>query len=132
MPQQKLPYNAEIAKRVRELTRVGVPVDTIFAEIQKYQDSPGSLTTFYKLYRMDREMAKAGILEAVGGKVMNQAVNGDDESGITYKYRELVLRSLGEWSPKSTAQTREVGTDAEEEESAVDALMKALGKSAEE
>jgi len=73
MPQQKLPYNDEIAKRVRELTRSGVPVKSIFAEIQKYQDAPGSYTTFYKLYKMDMEMAKGAAIEAIGNKVVEQA-----------------------------------------------------------
>lgn len=128
MPQQKLPYNDEIAKRVRELTRAGVPVKSIFAEIQKYQDAPGSYTTFYKNYGSDMEMARGSAVEAVGNKVVNQALNGDEDAGNTWKAREFYLRTQGGWTPKEAVETREVGTDAEEEESAVDALMKALGK----
>jgi hypothetical protein len=130
MPQQKLPYNDEIAKRVRELTRSGVPVKSIFAEIQKYQDAPGSYTTFYKLYKMDMEMAKGAAIEAIGNKVVEQALHGDPDAGNTFKAREFYLRTQGGWSPKETIETREVGNEEEEEESAVNALMKALGKDA--
>ena len=35
-------------------------------------------------------------------------------------------------TPKTVEETREVGTDTEEEESAVEALMRALGKSDED
>jgi len=129
MPQHKLPYNDEIAKRVRELVRAGVPVRSIFAEIQKYQDAPGSYTTFYKLYKMDMEMAKGAAIEAIGNKVVEQALYGDPDAGNTFKAREFYLRTQGGWSPKETIETREVGSEEEEEESAVNALMKALGKS---
>jgi len=129
MPQQKLPYNDEIAKRVKELVRAGVPIRSIFSEIQKYQDAPGSYTTFYKLYKMDMEMARGAAVEAIGNKVVDQAINGDPEAGNTWKAREFYLRTQGGWTPKEAVETREVGSDAEEEESAINALMKALGKS---
>ncbi len=126
----KLPYNPHIAKKVKELVRNGVPVRTIFASIQQYQDAPQSYTTFYKHYRQDMEEARASIIGAIGDKVVNQALNGDDDSGNTWKAREFYLRTQGGWTPKESIETREVGTDEEEEESAINALMKALGKDA--
>jgi hypothetical protein len=126
----KLSYNPEIAKKVKEQTRAGVPVRTIFASIQKYQDAPGSYTTFYKLYREDMELAKGATIEAVGNKVVDQALNGDPDAGNTWKAREFYLRTQGGWTPKETVETREIGSDDEEEESAINALMKALGKDA--
>lgn len=128
MPHQKLPYNDAIAKRVKELTRAGVPVRSIFSEIQKYQDAPGSYTTFYKNYGADMEMARGAAVEAIGNKVVDQAINGDPEAGNTWKAREFYLRTQAGWTPKESVETREVGSDAEEEESAINALMKALGK----
>jgi hypothetical protein len=129
---KSLPFNHNIAKKVKEDAKNGVPVDATFAAIQKYQDAPGSLTTYYKIYRHVMEEARSEAIGAVGNKVLNAALNGDEDSGTTFKYRELYLRTQGNWSPKETVQTREVGTDAEEEESAVHALMKALGKEVDE
>ena len=128
MSTNALPYNPEIAKKVKEQTRAGVPVRTIFASIQQYQDAPGSYSTFYKLYRADMELARGATIEAVGNKVVDQALNGDPEAGNTWKAREFYLRTQGGWTPKETIETREVGSDEEEDESAINALMKALGK----
>lgn len=129
MSDKALPYNPEIAKRVKEMTRAGVPVRSIFAEIQRFQSAPGSLTTFYRLYRLDMEMARGATVEAVGNKVINQALNGDEDSGNTWKAREFYLRTQGGWTPKETIETREIGSEDDEAESAIDALLKALGKS---
>jgi hypothetical protein len=124
-----LEKNPRIAEVVRESTRNGVPHRTIFADIQKYQNAPGSYTTFYKLYKLDIEAAKAETINQIGNKVVNQAINGDDDAGNTWKAREFYLRTQGGWTPKESIETREVGTDEEEDESAINALMKALGKS---
>lgn len=128
----QLKYNTDIGKLVRDHARNGVPLRITFADIQKYQDSPKSLTTFYKLYRQDRESAKAESIALVGSKVFNQAVNGDPEHGNTFKSQELYLRTQGDWSPTDKTETREVGNEDEEAESAIEALMKALGKNTED
>ena len=132
MANKPLEKNPEIAKRVRELIRAGVPVAQIFADIQSYAFAPGSYTSFYKYYGQDMEAAKAGVTEAIGSRVINQAINGDPEHPTTWKSQELYLRSHGGWSPKSTEQSQEVGNDQEENESAVDAMMKFLGKDSED
>jgi len=129
MNNHALPYNPEIAKKVKEQVRAGVPVRTIFASIQQYSNAPGSYSTMYKLYREDMEMARGSTIEAVGNKVVDQALNGDPEAGNTWKAREFYLRTQGGWTPKETVETREVGSEDEEEEAAINALMKALGKS---
>lgn len=129
MNNHALPYNPEIAKKVKEQVRAGVPVRTIFASIQQYANAPGSYSTFYKLYRSDMEMARGSTIEAIGNKVVDQALNGDPEAGNTWKAREFYLRTQGGWTPKETIETREVGSEDEEEENAINALMKALGKS---
>ena len=125
-----LPYNHNIGKRVKELAGV-VGVKDIFAAIQSYQHAPGSLTTFYKLYRNDLDSARIDKVAPIGNKVYKQALTGDDESPNTWKARELILRSQAGWSPKTTEETREVGTEEEETDSAVNALLKALGKEVE-
>lgn len=124
----KIPYNQVIGNKVKAMAGAGVPVKDILAAIQKYQQAPGSLTTFYKLYRTDMDEARGKNSELIGSKVVNQAINGDDESPNTWKAREFYLRSHGGWSPKTTEQVQEIGSDEEETESAVAALMKALGK----
>jgi len=109
----------------------GVTVKDIFAGIQHFQNAPGSLTTFYRLYRQDMDRARAENTEVIASKIINQARNGDDDSPNTWKSREFYMRSVGGWSPKSTEETREVGSEEEETESAVNALLKALGKEVE-
>lgn len=128
----QLEYNPEIGKRVREMTRAGVTIKGIFAAIQHMQYAPGSINTFNKYYRMDREAALAATTEVVGNKVVDQAINGDDDAPNTWKARELYLRSHGDWSPKTKEEISEVGSEEEETESAINALMKALGKDTEE
>ena len=53
---------------------------------------------------------------------MQQALDGD------FKSQELFLRSKGGWSPNSTVNEQEQDVDADEDESAIDALMTLLGK----
>jgi len=124
-----LPRNPAIAARVKEGIRNGVAIKTIFASIQDLQDAPSSKTTFYKTYGQDMEDAKFSIVSAIGNRVVDQALNGDPKEGVTFKSQELYLRTQGGWTPKEGIETREVGTDEEEEESAINALMTALGKS---
>ena len=127
-PNAPLPRNPAIAARVKEGIRNGVTVQTIFASIQDLQDAPGSLHTFYKLYRKDMEDARFLIVSAIGNKVVDQAINGDPKDGVTFKSQELYLRTQGGWTPKETLETRELGSEADEEESAINALLIALGK----
>lgn len=122
----KLPYSKNIAKVVREGVKKGVSKRTIFSQIQKYQHAPKSTTTFYKLYGQDIADVEADIVGQVGNKVVEQALAGD------FKSQELFLRSKGGWSPKSTEETREIGTEEQETDRAVEALMRALGKSEED
>lgn len=127
-----LGYNSEIGKRVRELSAAGVTVRDIFSDIQSYASAPGSYTTFYRYYRQDLHAPKVEISRQIGNKVANQALEGDPDAPNTWKAREFWLRSQAGWTPKESVETREVGTDEEEAESAVAALMKALGKDTEE
>ena len=127
----KLTYNSEIGKKVRENSAAGVTLKDTMAEIQSYAWAPVSTTSFYKYYGDDWQGPRNEITRQVGNKVANQAINGDPESPTTFKSQDLWLRTQGGWTPKTVEETREVGTDAEEQESAVEALMKALGKSSE-
>ena len=122
----KLPKNPNIARMVREGISGGVTVRQIFASVLHMKDAPQSYTTFYKLYREDMDEVKFQLDAKVGKKVIKQALEGD------FKSQELYLRSRAGWSPSSHVQEQEVGTDDEENEGAVSALMVALGKETDE
>lgn len=124
-----LPYNREIAKRIRELTRAGVPVVTIFADIQSFSSAPGSLKTYYKLYRQDMESARASTTEQIASKLIKKALEDDTSDPAVHKSREFYLDRVGGWNKKTVEETREVGSEEQENEGAVNALMAALGKS---
>ena len=128
----KLQYNSEIGKKVRECSAAGVTLKDTMSEIQQYAWAPVSIASFYKYYGDDWHGPRNEITRQVGNKVANQAINGDPESPTTFKSQDLWLRTQGGWTPKETVEAREVGTDEEESEGAVKALMKALGKGVEE
>ena len=123
----QLNYNSEIAKVVREYAP-HVTEKEILSMIQKYADAPSTRATFMKYYGEDWYGARSKITKDIGSKVVNQALNGDPESPTTYKSQEFYLRTKGQWTPKTIEETREIGTEEEEAESAVDALMSLLGK----
>ena len=127
----QLPYNSEIAKVVREYAP-HVTEKEILSMIQQYAGAPTTRNTFMKYYGEDWYGARSKVTKDIGSKVVNQALNGDPESPTTYKSQEFYLRTRGGWTPKTIEETREVGTEEEESESAVEALMKALGKGVEE
>ena len=128
----QLHYNSEIGKKVRECSAAGLTLKDTMAEIQSYAWAPRSPNSFYKYYSEDWYGPKNDITRQIGNKVANQAIDGDPTEPVTFKSQELWLRTQGGWSVKETVETREVGNEAEEEESAVDALMRALGKSDED
>ena len=119
---EAIPYSNLIAKRVRQGIRDGVSVRDIMGSIQKYQNAPNSLTTFYKLYGQDISEEKADIVGKVGNVVINAALSGD------FKAAELFLRSKGGWSPTSTINEVEQLEDPDTDESAIDSLMTLLVK----
>lgn len=105
-----------------EMTQAGVSVKDIFAAIQTHQAAPKSMTTFYRLYRQDMDTAKGEVVEKIGNKVVQQALEGD------FKSQELYLRSKGGWSPSETQKLGDDETEMEEAESALEALERLLGK----
>jgi len=123
---KKLPKNPNIARKVREGISGGVSVQQIFKSVLNMKDAPQSYTTFYKLYRGDMDEVKFSIDAEVGKTVIQQAKEGD------FKSQELYLRSRAGWSPSSHVQEQEVGTEDEETEGVVNALMAALGKETDE
>jgi glycosylphosphatidylinositol transamidase (GPIT) subunit GPI8 len=121
---EKLGYNNKIGQRVYHMTRSGVSVKDMFGAVQEKYGSaaPASLATFYKYYRSDMDRAKAEINEAVGSKVVQQALEGD------FKSQELYLRSKAGWSPNETVNSKEQENEFDEAEGAMEALKRLLGK----
>jgi hypothetical protein len=118
-----LPHKKAIANRIRKMIRDGVAMKDIMVSIQDLQDAPSSFATFYKIYGQDIAQERSDIVGMVGNKVVQQALEGD------FKSQELFLRSKGGWSPNSTLNEQEQDTEADMDESAIDALMTLLGKS---
>ena len=124
---QKLPYSKLVEKAVIEMIQGGVPIRQIITSIQHLQDAPKSLSTLYKHYGPAMEAERSRINGAVGKRVIDQALHGDIQDGITWKSQELFLRSKAGWSPTQTTIEVEQETDPELDVSAADQLMNLLG-----
>jgi len=124
----QLHYNSEIGKKVRECSATGLTLKDTIAEIQSYAWAPRTTNSFYKYYSEDWHGPRNDITRKIGNRVANQAIDGDPTEPVTFKSQELWLRAQAGWSPKETVEAREVGTEEEESESAVEALMSLLGK----
>lgn len=121
MINEPLGYNQEIAAYVRNHVRAGVTMKDIMSGIAKWQDAPRTLKTLYKWYGDDIADARNSVIEAVGSRVIEQALDGD------FKSQDLYLRSKGGWSPNQTVATKDE-EDLETDESVIRELMTLLGK----
>lgn len=110
-----------ISAVVSKKAAAGVSIREIFSSIQSHQNAPGSMTTFYKLYRDDLDAARGDITEKIGNKVVQQAIDGD------YKSQELWLTTKGGWSKNQTINVLDDAYTDEEKNSALDALLSKLG-----
>ena len=122
-----LKYNPQIAKKVRDGTINGVKVSHIFGQIQSMKHAPRSLNTFYKIYGKALYDARASVANAVGNRVLNQALNGDPKLGSTFASQQLWLRCKGGWTPKNVEEHLVVMNDEEETEAALRRLIIELG-----
>jgi len=124
---EKLPYSKLVEKAVIEMIQGGVPIRQIITSIQHLNDAPKSLSTLYKHYGPAIEAERTRISGAVGKRVIDQALYGDVQDGITWKSQELFLRSKGGWSPQNTVNEVDQEIDPEIDVSAADQLMNLLG-----
>jgi hypothetical protein len=124
---EKLPYSKLVEKSVLEMIRGAVPIRQIIVSIQHLNDAPKSLSTLYKWYGPAMEAERAKINGAIGARVIDQALHGDPNDGVTFKSQELFLRSKGGWSPQNTTNEVEQTVDPEVDEAAADTLMNLLG-----
>ena len=124
---EALRYSKLVEKAVIELIQGGVPIRQIIVSIQALPDAPRSLSTLYKNYGSAMEAERTRINAAVGKRVIDQALFGDVQDGITWKSQELFLRSKGGWSPTQTNIEVEQEVDPELDVSAADQLLALLG-----
>lgn len=124
---QKLPYSKLVEKAVIEMIQGGVPIRQIIVSIQHMTDAPRSLSTLYKHYGPAMEAERTRINGAVGKRVIDQALYGDIQDGITWKSQELFLRSKAGWSPTQTTIEVDQEIDPELDVAAADQLMNLLG-----
>ena len=121
MAPKPIKYSEIIAKKVELYTKNGVSVKDILASIQRYQDAPKGMATFYKYYGHIRSEAKADITSKIGNVVVQSAIGGD------LKAAELYLRSKGGWSPHNTINEVDQEIDPDVDETAIDTLVNLLG-----
>tara|TARA_R100001377_G_scaffold43808_2_gene24857 strand:+ start:1731 stop:2144 length:414 start_codon:yes stop_codon:yes gene_type:complete len=121
---QVLQHTVPVSKFIRQAVQDGVSIKDILATVaNKFENSPSSLGTLYKLYGNDIAEARAEIVGKVGNTVVAQALEGHFAS------QEFFLRSKGGWSPQNTVNEADItGIDPDTDSSAVDALMTLLGK----
>ena len=122
-----LPYSKNVEKHILECIQGGIPIRQMIASMGHLQGAPKSLSTMYKIYGSFMEMERTKINGAVGKRVIDQALYGDVQDGITWKSQELFLRSKGGWSPSNTVNEVEQEIDPEVDEAATDILMNLLG-----
>jgi len=123
----RLPYSKNVEKHILECIQGGIPIRQMIASMGHLQGAPKSLSTMYKIYGSFMEMERTKINGAVGKRVIDQALYGDVQDGITWKSQELFLRSKGGWSPQNTVTEVEQEIDPEVDEAATDILMNLLG-----
>ena len=124
---EKLPYSKHVENHILECIQGGIPIRQMIASMQHLQEAPKSLSTMYKHYGSFIEMERTKINGAVGKRVIDQALYGDVQDGITWKSQELFLRSKGGWSPQNTVNEVDQEIDPELDVSAADQLMNLLG-----
>jgi len=124
---EKLPYSKLVEKAVIEMIQGGVPIRQIIKSIYHLNDAPRSLSTLYKHYGPAMEAERTRINAAVGKRVLDQALYGDVQDGITWKSQELFLRAKGGWSPQNTVNEVEQEVDPEEDAAGIEEAMAKLG-----
>jgi hypothetical protein len=91
----------------------------IFDTVKEMKNGPGSLTTFYKLYRKDLVAARAALHEGVGNLIVQKALGGD------VKLLELLAKTKLGWSEKLIVEEQDPNS-LDENTSAIDDLLAKL------
>jgi chromosomal replication initiation ATPase DnaA len=116
---EKTPFVQVIADEIEKRIKAGVKIKVIFDSIQRHDNAPRSLETFYKVYRPVIASARADIQEEMGLVVIEAAREGD------WKAAEAFLKTRAGWN--TTVEVEEVDSDKKEESGAIDDLVALLG-----
>lgn len=92
---QPLPYDMAIATKVQSMVASGVSIAVIFDTVKEMKNGPGSLATFYKLYRKDIISARAALHEGVGSAIVQKALVDKDMKAL-----ELLAKTKLGWNEK--------------------------------
>lgn len=120
MNAQALPYDMKIAETVQRMVTSGVSVSVIFDTVKDMKNGPGSLTTFYKLYRKDLVAARAALHEGIGSAIMRKALVDNDMKAL-----ELVAKTKLGWNEKLIIEEQDPNA-LDENTSAIDDLIAKL------
>lgn len=114
-----LPYDMKIAETVQRMVAAGVAVSVIFDTTKDMKNGPGSLSTFYKLYRKDLVAARASLHEGVGSTIVKKALEGDT------RLLELLAKTKLGWTEKIIVEEQDPNS-LDENTSAIDDLLAKL------
>jgi hypothetical protein len=110
----------KIGETVQSMVAAGVAVSVIFDKTKEMRNGPGSLTTFYKLYRKDIVAARAQLHQAIGSAIMEKALVDRDLRAL-----ELVAKTKLGWSEKIIVEEQDPNS-LDENTSAIDDLLAKL------
>lgn len=120
MSNSPLPHDMKVAETVQRMVQAGVSMSVIFDKVKEMPNGPRSLSTFYKIYRVDIVTARANLHETVGSLIMEKAVIDKD-----YRALEFVAKTKLGWNEKVVVEERDPdGVD--QDTSAIDDLIAAL------
>ena len=92
---EQLKYSKLVEKHILECIQGGIPIRQMIASMQHLQEAPKSLSTMYKHYGSFIEMERMKINGAVGKRVIDQALYGDVQDGITCFTLYILIRHTG-------------------------------------
>lgn len=115
-----------VAKYIRDRIFNGATITSIVEGANaKYQAVPSSYRSFVRLYKADIEEARCDYKDIIGQMVNERAKESD-------KILELLARSRGDFNPTEKIAVAEADMDDMDEDSAVNDLMRLLGKDTDE
>lgn len=123
-----LSRDSKVSSQVRKMAYAGVPRTKIFSSVRDMTGAPQSYAAFLKYYSIDLDQVSSDLTVKVANKLIKTALEGEEDNPNTQRSREFYLDRQGGWNKKETVETRELDSEEEENESAVEALMTALGK----
>ena len=119
-------YQKQVADYARKRIADGATITSIIdSAAAKFANCPSNQRSFMRLYGKDIQEAKAKLEDQIGSMVIQRAKESD-------KILELLARSRGNFNPVDKVAVAEVDAGDLDEDSAVNSLMRMLGKGKED